>query len=60
MRTVFYIVITFLATVARAALPIEYSADSETGKMADGDAFNVPGMLADILVGDGSAVWMRL
>jgi outer membrane protein assembly factor BamB len=38
---------------------VEYSPDSETGKMPSGDAFNVPGMLADILVGDGSAVWMR-
>jgi outer membrane protein assembly factor BamB len=38
---------------------VEYSPDPETGKMPDGDAFNVPGMLADILVGDGSAVWMQ-
>ena len=38
---------------------VEYSPDPETGKMPDGDASNVPGMLVDILVGDGSAVWMR-
>ncbi len=38
---------------------VEYSPDPETGKMPDGDAFVIPGMLADILVGDGSTVWMR-
>jgi len=38
---------------------IEYSGDPETDKMPEGDSSNVPGMLADILVGDGSTVWMR-
>lgn len=38
---------------------VEYSPDTQTGKMPDGDAFNIPGMLADILVGDESSVWMR-
>ena len=38
---------------------IEYSGDPETDKMPDGDASNVPGMLADILVGNGATVWMR-
>jgi len=38
---------------------VEYSHVPKTGKMPDGDAFNVPGMLADILVGNGTTVWMR-
>jgi len=38
---------------------VEYSGDPETGEMPDGDSSNVPGMLADILVGNGSTVWMR-
>ncbi|MHC4167244.1 MAG: outer membrane protein assembly factor BamB family protein, partial [Planctomycetota bacterium] len=37
----------------------EYSPDPETDKMPTGDASNVPGMLADILVGNGTTVWMR-
>ena len=36
-----------------------HSADPETGEMPAGDAKKIPGMLADILVSDGSAVWMR-
>lgn len=36
-----------------------YSADVETDKMPEGDAFTIPGTLADVLVGDGQAVWMR-
>jgi hypothetical protein len=38
---------------------VEYSPDPETGKMLAGDSSNVPGMLADILVGSGTTVWMR-
>ena len=38
---------------------VEYSPDTETGKMPEGDSSNAPGMLADILVGDGTTVWMR-
>jgi hypothetical protein len=38
---------------------VVYSGDSETDDMPSGDAFNIPGMLTDVLVGDGSAVWMR-
>ncbi|MHC4118172.1 MAG: outer membrane protein assembly factor BamB family protein [Planctomycetota bacterium] len=38
---------------------VEHSLDPKTGKMPAGDASNVPGMLADILVGNGTAVWMR-
>jgi outer membrane protein assembly factor BamB len=36
-----------------------YSPDPETGKMPPGDAKNLPGVLADILVSDGSSVYMR-
>ncbi len=36
-----------------------YSPDPETGKMPPGDAFKLPGGLADILVSDGASVWMR-
>jgi hypothetical protein len=39
---------------------VEYSPDPETGKMPDADASNVPGMLADILVGNGATVWMEV
>jgi outer membrane protein assembly factor BamB len=38
---------------------VECSLDPETGKMPEGDASNVPGMLADILVCNGTTVWMR-
>jgi outer membrane protein assembly factor BamB len=38
---------------------VEYSGDPETDKMPAGDASNVRGMLADILVGNGTTVWMR-
>lgn len=36
-----------------------YSPDPETGKMPPGDAKTIPGVLADILVSDGSSVYMR-
>jgi len=36
-----------------------YSPDPETGAMPPGDARTIPGALADVLVGDGSAVYMR-
>ena len=36
-----------------------YSPDPETGKMPSGDAKTIPGVLADILVSDGSSVYMR-
>jgi hypothetical protein len=36
-----------------------YSPDPETGKMPAGDAKTIPGVLADILVSDGSSVYMR-
>ncbi|MBC8871242.1 MAG: PQQ-binding-like beta-propeller repeat protein [Planctomycetes bacterium] len=39
----------------------EYTPDSETHKMAANPSYTqtMPGMLADILVSDGSAIWMR-
>jgi outer membrane protein assembly factor BamB len=36
-----------------------YSPDPVTGKNPPGDARTIPGTLADILVGDGSSVYMR-
>jgi outer membrane protein assembly factor BamB len=36
-----------------------YSPDPQTGKMPPGDAKNIPGVLADILVSDGSSVYLR-
>ena len=36
-----------------------YSPDSETDKMPAGDARTLPGVLADILVSDGSSIFMR-
>ena len=36
-----------------------YSADPQTGKMPPGDARTIPGVIADILVSDGSSIYMR-
>ncbi|MBL7153003.1 MAG: PQQ-binding-like beta-propeller repeat protein [Phycisphaerae bacterium] len=36
-----------------------YSPDQATGKMPPGDAKKLPGVLADILVSDGSSIFMR-
>ena len=38
---------------------VEYSPDPKTDEMPPGDAFKLPGMLADILVSNGESVWMR-
>lgn len=36
-----------------------YSPDPETDKMPPGDAKNIPGVLSDILVSDGSSIYLR-
>lgn len=36
-----------------------YSPDPQTGVMPSGDARTIPGVLADVLVSDGSSVYMR-
>jgi outer membrane protein assembly factor BamB len=36
-----------------------YSPDPNTGKMPSGDARTIPGVLADVLVSDGSSIYMR-
>ncbi|MHC4180935.1 MAG: outer membrane protein assembly factor BamB family protein, partial [Planctomycetota bacterium] len=38
---------------------VVYSPDPETGEMPPGNARTIPGVLADVLVSDGSAVYMR-
>ena len=38
---------------------VVYSADPKTDEMPPGSAFKLPGMLADILVGQRGSVWMR-
>ncbi|MHC4681849.1 MAG: outer membrane protein assembly factor BamB family protein [Planctomycetota bacterium] len=36
-----------------------YSPEPDTGKMPSGDARTIPGVLADILVSDGTSIYMR-